>query len=248
MNDANHDGAAVLPQENGEERALEVEETTTTEETPEASAEETTTTEEAPAATETAAPAADPIDAMDEAKLDAILFARDASLINKNLTEDEKRAELKKFRAIDTRNKGKETPAKPSKDTPITHGDMEKANQKNAIREITIVAPTDDEDAKALKKEVDENWDEIRTFYTNRRGKATVADIVEDIKDAHTLWKARKGGAQAPAETGAEHLGNHSGYRGGTKPVATPGASPIADRFKGKGGPASWYPKKEGQA
>lgn len=231
-----NNGAATLPDESGSEveaRDLEDEETPE----PEAPAEGDGTSAEG-----TATAAQDPIDAMDEDKMDAILFARDASLINKNLTEDQKRAELKKFRAIDSRAKGKE--AEKPKDAPMTVGDFEKVNQKNAIRESTTALDTDTDEVKAIKADIDENWDRVRMFYTPRRGKKTTQDIVQDILDAHALWK-RSEGKPAKEESPAGDLATHSGARPGAGGAPAPKPN-LADKFSKPKGPDNWYPKKQG--
>ena len=101
------------------------------------------------------------------------------------------RAEAKKFRSIAQRLEKKEV--KPSTDIKpeakadtskfLTKQDFFKSNERKAIREITADA------------EIKANWNEIIPFYTPRRGKETPEDIVEDIKDAITLYKARNPGA-----------------------------------------------------
>lgn len=248
-----NNGEAGLPQETGtvtEERSLENEEETTAPEGTEDDTEDTDEEEEtAPESTEETAPATpsdDPIDKWDEDKLDAVLFARDASLINRNLTVEQKRAELKKFRAIDSRNKGKGEGKSP--DAPMTVGDFEKVNQKNAIREATTPRAEDSPEIAAIKKEIDENWDGVRTFYANRRGKATVADIVEDILDAHAAWKRKNGSSEGTDGTAtAAELARTGRPRSGSGPVkpAPPSKATQDPRFSKPGGPEKWYPKKE---
>lgn len=53
---------------------------------------------------------------------------------------------------------------------------------------------TKDVENKGIEKacedsEIKENWRDIVKYYSPRRGKASVEDIVKDLKDAKTLWK-----------------------------------------------------------
>jgi len=69
---------------------------------------------------------------------------------------------------------------KPSETPYMTKKDFEVANEKKAIKLAWA-----DEEIKA-------NWDNIKNLYVNRSGRDTEADILEDIKDAYTLWKAKQ--------------------------------------------------------
>ena len=91
------------------------------------------------------------------------------------------RAEAKKWRAIARRTESPEEKPVVTASTPefLTKADFFKSNEKNAIREATA-----DPEVKA-------NWSDIVPFYTPRRGKETKEDILEDIKDAIILYKAR---------------------------------------------------------
>lgn len=101
------------------------------------------------------------------------------------ITDEVVRAEAKKHRAIARRIEKQETPAPvtPTEVTPpveyVTKADFHKANERQAVREITSDA------------EIKAHWSEIAAFYTPRRGKETSEDIKEDILDAITLFKAR---------------------------------------------------------
>ena len=100
------------------------------------------------------------------------------------ITDEVVRAEAKKHRAIARRLEKEVKPVVPPVVTPpasefLTKADFFKSNERKAIREITADA------------EIKASWNEIIPFYTPRRGKETPEDILEDIKDAITLYKAR---------------------------------------------------------
>lgn len=78
---------------------------------------------------------------------------------------------------------------------PLTKGDFYRANEKQAIQLATTVSESDSEDSAELKKEIADNWDKIRVFYSGTSGRETVKDIHEDILDAHLVWKRRTGGS-----------------------------------------------------
>lgn len=159
------------------------------------------------------------------------------------MTPEEMRAELKKRRAISSRleKKGQQ----PSTDF-LTVGDFEKANEKNAITGITTIDKDDPEELQAIKKEIDENWERVRLFYTNRRGKKTVKDIQEDILDAHAVWKRREGEGKSQKADPASDLRTITQARPGQAPLQSE-SKPAKDdaRFKKPGTPDTWYPKKK---
>lgn len=119
------------------------------------------------------------------------------------LERDALLAETKKYRAIIQRHKGKKeepkgepkTPEKPEESKPsdfLKKSDFELANQKKAIRMATAVSEQEPEEAKKIKEDLLENWDKVRQFYTPRRGKDTPEDVLEDIKDAYTVFNTRR--------------------------------------------------------
>lgn len=94
--------------------------------------------------------------------------------------------------------KGGEAPKTESKpvvqddpSAPVSRKEFFLANQKQAIEMATVPAKDDDEEAQALKKEINDNWDEVRKYYVSKAGKATPKDIYEDILDAHAVWKRK---------------------------------------------------------
>ena len=149
--------------------------------------------------------------------------------------------EVKKIRGISNRIVKKvpkqELPAKPLEPKQpdssqfLTKADYERSNEKKAIREVT---------ADAFVKD---NWDGIRQFYTPRRGKDTPEDILEDIKDAVVVFKARNpekpdNGVAQLSQTAVTQGTGGSAPRQEQKPKDPP-------NFKLPTQPSSWYPKKE---
>ena len=151
-----------------------------------------------------------------------------------DITDAEARAEAKRARA-EQRRRDKE--AKEKGDVPepkssefLTRKDYEKSNERKAV----LVA-TQDEEVKA-------NWADIIQYYTPRRGKATPEDIIEDIKDAVTLYKARnqteeKDNPAAPLLTTTAPKGTGGG-------VAPNKATVNPPNFKLPTQPDTWYPKQ----
>ena len=141
------------------------------------------------------------------------------------------RAEAKKHRAIARRLEKKEEVPAPVSPSPefLTKSDFYKSNERKAIMQITADA------------EVKANWQDIVRFYTPRRGKDTPEDIVEDIKDAVTLYKAR-----TPA-----HAENGNATDLTVTPIVKAGGGTVKDtdktvappNFKLPAQPSSWYPK-----
>lgn len=102
------------------------------------------------------------------------------------------RAEAKKYRAIARRAVKKPVVAAPADapapavDTPkpaesefLTKADFYKSNERKA----RLLAEAD--------PEVKANFDKILPYYTPRNGKETPEDILEDLKDAITVFKSR---------------------------------------------------------
>ena len=121
---------------------------------------------------------------------------------------------------------------------------QKKANEKDAIVRATVVSDSDDEDTQVLKKEIDENWDSIKAFYTGKGGKDDPNAIYEDILDAHAAWKRRYGSAKDTGTKTAAELAASRGVIGSSpKNKSTGERKRILPR---SGSPKeSWYPKKE---
>jgi len=103
-----------------------------------------------------------------------------------DIKDEVARAEAKKARAIVRRAVKKDAPPKPKlaepvkpTEEPLTKADFHKINERAAIKQVTS-----DPEIKAI-------WNEIAPLYYSRRGKESAADIIEDINDAITLYKAR---------------------------------------------------------
>lgn len=152
-----------------------------------------------------------------------------------DIQDPEARAEAKKWRAI-ARRKAEEKPEPkvaaqaPASNEYLTKADFFKANERKAIQEATS-----DPEVKA-------NWDKIVGFYRDTRGKATTEDILEDIKDAITIYNARY--SKPEKDTSATELSSTPVVKasGGEvakvqpKPKDPPGYKPASK-------PDSWYAK-----
>ena len=168
------------------------------------------------------------------------------------------RAEAKKQRGIAARlAKGpkEEEPAAPVVVTPapvasefLTKKDFERSNQKKAIRIATTPSDTDDEATQAAKEEIEANWDQVRIHYSGRRGKDTPEDIVEDLLDAHAVWKRKNGSKAAdPQGDATRALAPTAVTRpGGSSRAPAPASGDDSDpRFNKASQPDQWYKKKK---
>jgi len=167
--------------------------------------------------------------------------------------ETDWKGEALKYKAILDRQKRREnrqsiTPDKkpesfstPEDSEYITKADFYRDNQKTAIRLATTSEENDTDEVKAMKAEIDENWDSIRTFYTAHSGQGTSQDILEDIYDAHAAWKRRnptKGGDAS--KHGRADIGPERGQRGSSAnsgQTEQPKRSILGKREK----PEEWY-------
>lgn len=143
-----------------------------------------------------------------------------------------------------------EAPAAPTQGEYLSRKDFEKSNEKKAIRLATTPSDTDDEATQAAKKEVNENWEGVRLYYTPRRGKDTPEDIAEDILDAHAAWKRKKGNkpADAHTETAREITRTPNARPSGSPQPAKVAADTDTEtdpRFKQAKKPSDWYKKKD---
>ena len=108
-------------------------------------------------------------------------------------------SEAKKFRSIANRKpkeEPKETPKEEVKEIPkeeyVKKSDFQLSNQKKAIRLATLPSENDSEKVQTQKADILENWEGVSKNYTSRRGKDTPEDILEDIKDAYTVFNNRR--------------------------------------------------------
>lgn len=129
----------------------------------------------------------------------------------------------------------------------VTKEEVRKKNEKDAIKRVETILESDDDVTKALKTEINDNWDEIKSFYTGKSGKDDVDSVYEDILDAHAAWKRRNGGKTKDGKAAAGQLAAHRGT-GGTSPKANQ-QQPARTRLLNKGAkPTEWYPKAEKKA
>lgn len=126
----------------------------------------------------------------------------------------------------------------------VTKKDLYKTNEKLAISQATTISKDDTDDVKAVKKDLDEHWDEIKPFYTGKSGKDTPAEIVEDLMDAHAIWKRRASGKTTKADDkGARaDLSNDRGNGGRSPAAAGERRKRILPQFSK---PTDWYKKPE---
>jgi len=116
-------------------------------------------------------------------------------------------------------------------DSPMTKKEFYKAREKEAIQKAT-------EDSK-----IDNNFDEIMEYYTPRRGKDTVENIVSDIKDAKYLWNKYKGGSSSEDKEASSKLSTESKKPSGRS--SGQGKEKRQKRILPKNSsPEEWYGKK----
>lgn len=173
---------------------------------------ETTTVEESNEETRTESTKTDPLDSMSEEGLRGYLAG-----LGEEIPEDTEDvlAYAKERRAIKNRHskKDKELETKqPVVDTDAV-ARFEKANERKAIRLIES-----SEDSTFV--EINENWDEIVANYVSRRGKDTEEDILDDIMDAHAIWKRRQPTHSDSKEAESSIMQTHGTK--GTSPSSTP--------------------------
>lgn len=155
---------------------------------------------------------------------------------------EELRREAKKYRGIASR-KQPEAIEKPVNDSPyITREEIYENNRKQALDELSNISENDP--LADIKREIDENWADIISYYTPRNGQKTADDILEDIYDAHLVWKRRVG------NTSTDDSARNLQATVVTQPVGgvksdTKKTNSFDERFK-KGTPTSeWYKKKD---
>lgn len=97
----------------------------------------------------------------------------------------------------------------------VTKESVRLDNQKAAIKQATVAdEKNDDTDTQALKKEINDNWEAIKAFYTGKGGKDDVSAIYEDILDAHAAWKRRFGSSGKKDTTGSKTVADLAASRG----------------------------------
>ena len=126
----------------------------------------------------------------------------------------------------------------------LTKKDFYKANEKKAIHALTRVEDSDSDEVKADKAYITENWDQIRTFYSARKGKETTEDIQDDLGDAVMLFKSKN---PPKEDDGSSELSETTGGGGGSKkaPAEEKAEEPPAYKLPiqpvDKDGNVQWY-------
>lgn len=123
----------------------------------------------------------------------------------------------------------------------VTKDEVYKKNQKAAIKIATTVDKNDDSETAKIKKDLDDHWDDIKAFYTPRKGKDSAEDIVEDLYDAHAVWARKNSGKGADGKSARADIGADRGT-GGSSPAR--GAAPRKSILPKNVAPKDWYPKK----
>lgn len=155
----------------------------------------------------------DPLDGMDDSALRGFALGKGWK-VDEALEGDSLRAEVKKLRSITQRRGERSTPPQKTEGADVLKkSDVEKAQERLAISQIE--GSTDD-----LSKEISDNWDDIMKVYTPRHGRTTKEDILEDIYDAHAVWKRKHKSTDTSKEATAELAQVHG--RGGSSPSSTP--------------------------
>jgi hypothetical protein len=148
------------------------------------------------------------------------------------------RHQAKRFRGIANRkgsaqSEGEDSESAEDTATPasdyMTKRDFHRVNEKEAIRTVTASNP-----------EIQANWNQIKGFYTPRRGKDTAVDIAEDIQDAFTLWQKRSGGTTADPASNLTTTTVTAPTGGAPKAKVTGDNDP---RFNTAAQPDDWYKK-----
>lgn len=131
----------------------------------------------------------------------------------------------------------------------VTRTDLQKAEEKKAIKMATGKAKVDPEsfdlepdELATIQSEIDANFDEIKNFYKPLPADATADEILQGLIDAHSVWVRRtKKGGNTDKKARAD-LGASKGTAG--KPASK---SPSTERklpWPKKGGMETWFPKK----
>lgn len=124
-----------------------------------------------------------------------------------------------KIKGLRNKSGNVEQPAKPttqkqgSDNEPVTKAEQYQTNSRTAIDDICAGEMPDGKKDAELGKDINDNWAEVVKYYTPRRGKMTSKAIMQDILDAHTLY--RKHNPKASSEGGDREaeaeLGNENG-------------------------------------
>lgn len=171
-----------------------------------------------------------------------------------DIQDPKAREEAKKHRAIARRTAKPEE--KKEVKTPVatapaqeyvTKKDFHKSNERKAMRIATVESGITNSKGEVIMppEDVKAHWNEILPFYTPRRGKETEADILEDIRDAVTVYRDRNpvveedDTARVLTETPVVKPGGESKVKTPKKPDAKlPGFNLPAQ-------PKDWYSKPE---
>lgn len=125
----------------------------------------------------------------------------------------------------------------------VSKKDFFKSNERLAIKRATTVSPDDSKSLALIKREIDENWDEIKTYYVGKSGKNTVDDIYEDILDGHATWRRRN--PKKESDKSNEKVAELSRERGvGARTPEQRRKKQGFQLLKSSTSPKDWYPEE----
>jgi len=163
--------------------------------------------------------------------------------------EDPKSDPLDDIKDEEARNQAKADRAKArrAKEKPEAHKaegeflskkDFYKSNERKAIKSVLEVPEDASDEVKADKAYIADNWKGIRELYSNRKGKETPDDVLEDINDAIALYKLKN--PPKEEDDSAEELQKVTGKGtgGGDAPKTE---KPLPPGFNLPVQPDSWY-------
>lgn len=87
-----------------------------------------------------------------------------------------------------------------TKDDALTVTDMVRQNQRLAVQQATVPSDTDSEEVRAVKQDINDNWDGVKKFYKNTSDAKipTPEEIRADIIAAHAAFRSRNPLSQDP--------------------------------------------------
>lgn len=99
------------------------------------------------------------------------------------LSEEELRAEAKKYRAIAGRKDKKPEPKEVKKEEVpfLTKADFYRSNQVRGIELATTEDVSDTDDTKSKKAQIKDNLDIVKKYYVSRRGQDTPESVKKDL-------------------------------------------------------------------
>jgi len=139
------------------------------------------------------------------------------------------------------KHSNKEKPEEKDESGFITKKDFYKDNEDTAITQATTPKSKDSDKLKAIKSEINDNWDDIIPFFNQSANRKSVGGIVESIFDAHTVWKRRTGGVKTDTDKDAKRELGADGGTGGGASGKTKKSTGKRNILKGDESMDTWY-------